>query len=188
MNHQLPNDARALLEEAAELGGAASAIAKKLLSSESKDKSADLLAVENTNILAGVKELAERYNFSVPDVAEDKDHLINSLLKLIILLEKKNSAFSETLFDESTVEEDEDDDTYIDLHEQERDLELAQVKDKFRSILIGDKFENIMFVYSQREMWQTMKPRYRSLMANMLIDEAVNGDFNYPEFWNQYVN
>lgn len=183
----LPDNAKALLEEASEMGEAAASIAKRLLSSESADK-ADLLSVENTNILAGVKELAEKHNFSIPDSSEDKDKLINSLLKLIILLEKKNAAVSESLFDDATMEDDDEDDTYIDIQEQEQDLELAQVKEKFRSILIGDKFENIMFVYSQRELWETMKPRYRSLMANMLIDEAVSSDLNYPEFWNQFVN
>lgn len=184
MNKRFSPEARALIAQSASLSPEATEIVSRLLSTSASSES---LEVENANLLSAIQELASKHGI---DLDTDSSTVItNRLLKLIISMEKKAQALAETVspfFDSESFDES-DDQSDFDESEMEDDLRLADVKEKFSQYLLAVKFSDVILQYSVRGMWDSFKPKYRSVFANMLIDEAEKNDTNYPDFWQEYL-
>ncbi|SBV38486.1 hypothetical protein BN7874_273 [Phage NCTB] len=186
---QLQHDADAIIRKCMGYTEEASDLAKKLLRSESASADEDQtesLNLENSNILSAIQDLASKNNFTLPFDSSNQAVLVNSLLKLILVLEKKQQNIVNTIFDDAAFDEDSDDSVF-DEEEMEEDLKLASVKEKFSQYLLANKFTDVLLQYGTREMWGSFKPRYRRMFANMLIDEANQVNMDYPEFWQEYI-
>lgn len=172
----------AALSKVASYSQQARDIASRYLSSES---STDDIEMQTT--LAEIQELARKHKFNIPESSEDKDALIQSLLKFIIVLEQEQSSSVEDIVDMENFDEDTDLDMF-DQQEAEDDLVIATVEQQFKNYLLGEKFSNVMHLYSNKAMWETIQPQYKRKIATLLIDEALSNRMdNYPEFWNDFV-
>lgn len=181
--NQLDDKARKTISFCAQYGEAARTLANKLLSTSSTEQDLD---IENSNILSEVRSLAEKHKFNLPTESEDKNKLINVLLKLIIDLNSNQANLIDKIF-ESPSDLEHDDESFLDREAQDIDLRTSEIKEKFSRYLVANKFSDILAHYDNEEQWKALKPTYRRIYASMLIDEANANNVNYPEFWSNYI-
>jgi hypothetical protein len=184
MKQFTPNALKAI-RKAASYSGEAKNLAEKLLKSTSSKTS--MLALENENILDLARTIASKYRFEIPSDSEDKDKLINALLKLLLRISQDQESIAIAVFDDSSFSAEEDSDNYSNSEELENDAELAEVKEKFKSLLNSRSFSDIMFIYAQKEQWLAIPVAHRGLLAQMLIDMSnLNNEEIYPSFWQDF--
>lgn len=161
----------------------ARSIASKYLESNSNTDEIDLVTT-----LAEIREMAKKHNFEIPEDTDDKDELILSLLKFILTLDSLRLERISDIFDQENFDESDDIDPF-DVSEAEEDMIAAEIERKFKTYLLAaNKFSDVVFLYSNRAMWETMQPQYRQRIASILVDEAIQQKVdNYPEFWNDYL-
>ncbi len=145
------------------------------------------LGVENENILSSIRDIAVKNNFTLPEEPKDKDALINSLLKLVMVMDSKNQSALENI---SAADDDEfyDGQSVFSDEDAEDDLLIANIREQFSNYLLANRFADVMFQYSNPEFWRTYKPKFRKIYATMLIDEARQHSLDYPDFWHNYID